>query len=190
MLNDILKKCRSFRSFAPEKKIPEEKLLEFIDNARISAATRNLQPLKYRIVSSPEELARCNPELRYAASLGIKLPPDGHEATSLIVICHDTDITPFTPIYLKDIGICAEVIMLSATEAGYGGCMIGSYNAEALAKALSLPENLMINLVLALGAPDETAVLCEAEDGKVKYYRDENNVHYVPKRKLEDIIIK
>lgn len=190
MLNDLLIKCRSFRSFDPDIKISEKELLGFIDNARISAATRNLQPLKYRIVTSAEELAVCNPELRYAASLGIKLPPDGHEATSLIVMCHDTDVTPFTQIYLKDIGICAEVIMLSATEAGYGGCMIGSYNAEALAKALGLPENLMINLVLALGKPDETALLTDAEDGKVKYYRDENNVHYVPKRKLEDIIIK
>ena len=190
MLNDLLVKCRSFRSFDPDKKIPEELLLKFIDNARISAATRNLQPLKYRIVTSVEELAKCNPELRYAASLGIKLPPDGHEATSLIVMCHDTDVTPFTEIYLKDIGICAEIIMLSATEAGYGGCMIGSYNPEAIATALGLSENLKINLVLALGAPDETALLIEAEDGKVKYFRDENNTHYVPKRKLEDIIIK
>ena len=170
-------------------KIPRETLLGFIDNARISAATRNLQPLKYKIVDASPELEACLPELRFAASLGIKLPPDGHEPTSLIVMCHDTSVTPFTEIYLKDIGICAEVIMLSATEAGYGGCMIGSYNAENISKALGLPENLMINLILALGKPDEKAVLVEAEDGKVKYYRDSENTHYVPKRKLEDILI-
>ncbi|MGX8688804.1 MAG: nitroreductase family protein, partial [bacterium] len=27
------------------------------------------------------------------------------------------------------------------------------------------------------------------EDGKTAYYRDENDVHYVPKRSLEDILI-
>lgn len=189
MLKDLLVESRSFRSFDPDKKISREELVGFIDNARISAATRNLQPLKYKIVDSDPELSACLPELRFAASLGIKLPPDGHEPTSLIVMCHDTDVTPFTEIYLKDIGICAEVIMLSATEAGYGGCMIGSYNAENIKKALNLPENLMINLILALGKPDERAVLVEAEDGKVKYYRDSENTHYVPKRKLEDILI-
>ena len=113
MLKDLLTQTRSFRSFDPNVKIPRETLLGFIDNARISAATRNLQPLKYKIVDADPELEACLPELRFAASLGIKLPPDGHEPTSLIVMCHDTDITPFRDIYLKDIGICAEIIMLS-----------------------------------------------------------------------------
>ena len=189
MLKDLLVSTRSFRSFDPDVKIPRETLLGFIDNARISAATRNLQPLKYKIVDADPELAACLPELRFAASLGIKLPPDGHEPTSLIVMCHDTDIAPFKELYLKDIGICAEIIMLSATEAGYGSCMIGSYNGENIKKALGLPENLMINLIVALGKPDEKAVIVESEDGNVKYYRDAENTHYVPKRKLEDILL-
>ena len=189
MLKELLTETRSFRSFDPNVKIPHETLLGFIDNARITAATRNLQPLKYKIVDADPELSACLPELRFAASLGIKLPPDGHEPTSLIVMCHDTDVTPYRDIYLKDIGICAEVIMLSATEAGYGSCMIGSYNGEAIKKALGLSDNLMINLIVALGKPDEHAVLTEAEDGNVKYYRDAENTHYVPKRRLEDILI-
>lgn len=189
MLKDLLIETRSFRSFDPNVKIPRETLIGFIDNARISAATRNLQPLKYKIVDADPELAACLPELRFAASLGIKLPPDGHEPTSLIVMCHDNDIAPFKELYLKDIGICAEIIMLSATEAGYGSCMIGSYNGENIKKALGLPENLMINLIVALGKPDEKALIVEAEDGNVKYYRDAENTHYVPKRKLEDILI-
>ena len=189
MLRDLLVKTRSFRSFDPDVKIKREELISFVDNARITAATRNLQPLKYKIVDTEPELSACLPSLRFAASLGIKLPPDGHEPTSLIVMCHDNDVAPFKELYLKDIGICAEVIMLSATEAGYGSCMIGSYNEGELKAALNLPENLMINLVVALGKPDETCVLVEAEDGNVKYYRDANNTHYVPKRTLEDILI-
>ena len=189
MLRDLLVATRSFRSFDPDVKISHEELVSFVDNARITAATRNLQPLKYKIVDAEPELSACLPELRFAASLGIKLPPDGHEPTSLIVMCHDNDIAPFKELYLKDIGICAEIIMLSATEAGYGSCMIGSYNGENIKAVLGLPENLMINLIVALGKPDEKAVLVEAEDGNVKYYRDAENTHYVPKRKLEDILI-
>ena len=45
-------------------------------------------------------------------------------------------------------------------------------------------------LIVAFGKPDETIVLTELEEGgSVNYYRDEDDVHYVPKRKLEDIII-
>ena len=42
---------------------------------------------------------------------------------------------------------------------------------------------------VAFGKPDETVVLTDAEDGKVDYYRDENDVHYVPKRPLAELII-
>ena len=188
-VNELMRKTRSYRAFKSGVTIPRDTLLSFIDNARISAATMNLQPLKYRIVTG-DEVAKLLPLTRWAGALkDIKLPPEGHGPSAFIVICHDNAVTPFKPIFLKDVGITAEVIMLSATEAGYGGCMIGSYNAENIKKALNLPENLMINLILALGKPDERAVLVEAEDGKVKYYRDSENTHYVPKRKLEDILI-
>lgn len=54
-----------------------------------------------------------------------------------------------------------------------------------------MPEHLSPVLIVALGKPKEEIVLTEAVEGDdVKYYRDENDVHYVPKRKLEDIIIE
>ena len=46
-------------------------------------------------------------------------------------------------------------------------------------------------LVVAIGEPKETIVLKEIDEGEsIAYYRDENDVHYVPKRKLKDIILK
>ena len=189
-VNELMRKTRSYRAFKSGVTIPHDTLLSFIDNARISAATMNLQPLKYRIVTG-DEVAKLLPLTRWAGALkDIKLPPEGHGPSAFIVICHDNAVTPFKPIFLKDVGITAEVIMLSATEAGYGGCIIGSAGADAVRECLSLPECLEPELVLALGVPDEAVVLVDSEDGNVTYYRDENNVHYAPKRKLEDIIIK
>ena len=139
-------------------------------------------------LSSEEECAAVLSCLRFAASLSIKLPPQGHEPTAYVVICHDTAVTPDHPIFLKDVGMCAELIMLRMTEEGFGGCMVGSAS-EALSDALSLPATLSPKLVLALGKPDETVVLTEPRDGSVDYYRTEDNVHCVPKRPLDEIVL-
>ena len=51
-------------------------------------------------------------------------------------------------------------------------------------------ERFSLGLILALGRPKEEVVVVPVkEDGDVRYYRDEKQVHYVPKRALEDIIL-
>jgi len=190
MLNDLLIKARSCRSFKSGKRVDDYLILSMLDDARITSATRNAQPLKYRIVSDPAEVEAFTPLTYWAKSLGIKLPPEGHEPTAYVIMCHDEEVVPFQSIYYKDVGICGEVIMLSAAEEGLGCCMIGSFDEKKTREMFGLSEKLIPVLVLALGYADEEAVIEEAVDGKVKYYRDENNVHHVPKRRLEDIILK
>ncbi len=86
-----------------------------------------------------------------------------------------------------DAGIAAQTIMLSSTEEGFGGCIMLSFKRGELKKILSMPEDLEPVLVLALGRPIEDIRLVDAVQGDTTYYRDEQQVHYVPKRKLEDI---
>ena len=89
-----------------------------------------------------------------------------------------------------DHGIAAQTILLGATEKGLGGCMIGNIRREELRNALSVPEHLEILLVLALGKPVEEVVIEPvAADGKIRYWRDSDGVHHVPKRALDDIIV-
>jgi hypothetical protein len=76
------------------------------------------------------------------------------------------------------------------TEQGFGGCMIGSIKRDELRKVLEIPEHLEILLVLALGKPNEKVVLEDVgEDGDIKYYRAGQDVHHVPKRTLDELII-
>ena len=43
---------------------------------------------------------------------------------------------------------------------------------------------------MALGKPKEKVVMVPVrEDGDIRYYRDEEQVHYVPKRSLEDVLL-
>ncbi len=186
---ELVDKNRSHREFKAGERILRAYLEEWILNASHAPAAMNMQALKYKIIDTPEGVSELLPLTRWAASLSKKLPPEGHGPTAFIVMCHDTDVTPIKPIFMIDVGICAQTVMLSAAEAGFGGCIIGSGTAESLSEALGLPANLVPVLVLGLGAPEDTVVLTEAE-GSTKYYRDENNVHYVPKRPLDEIIIK
>ena len=90
-----------------------------------------------------------------------------------------------------DVGIVSQTMMLGAAEKGYGGCMLATVKRPELAEVLGLDlERFTVELVLALGKPkEEVRVVPVGPDGSVKYYRDENQVHYVPKRSLEDILV-
>ena len=189
MLQELLKNSRSVRSFKAGETISADVLRELVSLTRMCPAAMNLQVLKYRLVSEADECAALLGETRWASSLSIKLPPAGHEPSGFIVLCHDTTIAPQKPIFSIDVGIAAQTIMLGACERGFGGCIIGSASEERLSAVLNLPAHLVPVLVLGLGVPDETVVLTDAENGAVKYHRDENNVHYVPKRTLEELII-
>ena len=83
-------------------------------------------------------------------------------------------------------------MMLGAVEKGLGGCMLGNIRRDALADAIGIDqERYHIDLVLALGKPVETVKIVDVpESGSTTYYRDAEGVHYVPKRSLDDLIIK
>ena len=188
MIKTLVKKSRSKRSFRPSVEISREALLELVDTARYCPAAMNLQVLKYRLVNDEAEISKMLGITRWASSLSIKLPPENHEPSAFIVICHDTTLAPEKPIFSIDVGICAQTIMLAAAEAGLGGCMIGSAESAIIQSTLDIPSHLVPKLVLGIGIPDEQVELVEAKDGKTTYYRDERNVHYVPKRPLDEIV--
>ena len=189
MIKEIIDKSRSHREFRAGASVPREKLEAWILNASHSPAAMNLQTLKYKIANEKSEVDALLPLTRWASSLSVKLPPEGRGPTAFIVMCHDERIAPIKPIFYIDAGICAQSIMLSAAEEGFGGCIIGSASPDSVARTLELDEGLTPVLILALGVPEDEVVLTVAEES-VTYYRDENNVHYVPKRPLDEIIIK
>ena len=89
-----------------------------------------------------------------------------------------------------DPGIAAQSIMLGAQEKGLAGCIIGSIDRKRIRGIFNIPERYNVLLILALGKPKEKVVIEEIHaNGDIRYWRDENNVHHVPKRRLEDIIV-
>ena len=189
MLHHIVSKARSIRSFDMTKPIGKQLLVSFVDTLRLIPASCNYQALKYLIITDKAECDFMRSQTRWAALLPNYNGPDSdHSPTAYIVICHDTSVTENETMYLKDVGIAAQTLNLLAREQGIGCCMIGSFNIPEVSKYFKLADNIKPKLTLALGYPDEYPVV-EDETGSVEYYRDENNVHHVPKRKTKDLII-
>ena len=186
-LIDLIRQNRSYRRFYQEQAISMDDLHTMIESARLSGSGRNVQPLKYILCNSPELNAQIFETLGWAGYLtDWDGPVEGERPSAYMVQLLDTSIAA-TPYF--DPGICAQSILLQAVELGYGGCMIGSFKPDALRTVLNLPESLTIVLVIALGKPKEEVVIDPIMDGDVKYWRDEHQVHHVPKRSLEELII-
>ncbi|HZL09107.1 MAG TPA: nitroreductase family protein [Prolixibacteraceae bacterium] len=188
MLKDLILKNRSYRRFYQSEKISQKQLREWVDLARNSASARNAQSLKY-ILSTEESLnIQIFDQLAWAGYITTwEGPSEGERPSAYIVILNDTLISGN---YFCDDGIAMQSMLLGAVEAGFGGCIIHSVNRKKLQKILNLTDQYEILCVLALGKPKETVVLEEMKDGDVKYWRDENKVHHVPKRALDELILE
>lgn len=192
MLLDLVKKSRSYRSYNQNRTLSEAELLSLAEHARLTASGNNRQLLRLRLVSSAEEMGRLLPCLKWAAALpDWHLPPAGHAPTAAIVLCHDAESVADTRASAWDVGIKGQTILLAASECGLGGCMIANFTAADVSAALALPARYVPVLVVALGEPDEEIILEDLPAGaSTAYYRDADGVHHVPKRTMEELIIK
>lgn len=192
MFKDLVLQNRSYRGYDESFRFSKEDLLELVELARLTPSGANAQPLKYYLAWEKETVDLVQSLTKWAAALpNMTLPHPGMCPTGFIVICHDTNIGPNAQASAKDVGIVAQTMLLGATEKGLGGCMIGNFKPDEVKEALKLSENLTPVLIVAFGKPAEKIVLTTVgADGITKYYRDENDVHYVPKRSLEDIVIQ
>jgi nitroreductase len=188
MLKDLILKNRSYRRFHETERITENQLKEWVELARISSSARNAQPLKYILITEQEQCDQIFPLLSWAGYLrDWDGPVQGERPSAYIVMLMDRDITGNC---LCDDGIAAQSIMLGAVEAGYGGCIVASVKRSELQQMFYLDNRYEIIQVLALGKPAETVLLEEIRDGDYKYWRDEKGIHHVPKRSLEELILK
>ncbi|MDA3791352.1 MAG: nitroreductase family protein [Desulfobacula sp.] len=185
---DLVKQNRSCRRFDNSHKINESTLRDLVELARNSASGANKQPLKYVICRDEQKNEAIFSCLGWAAYLkDWKGPVPEERPAAYIVILGDHSVSDK---FWCDHGIAAQTMLLGARTMGLGGCMFASINIKMLKQHLNIGEHLEPKLVLALGKPVEEIQIDElGQDGDIKYWRDENKVHHVPKRKLDDIII-
>jgi nitroreductase len=189
MIEDLARKNRSYRRFHQDVPIDLDTLRALVNLARLSASGSNKQPLKYILSCDPETNARIFPHTRWAGYLKDWAgPEEGERPVAYVVILGDTEISKS---FGCDHGIVAQSMMLGAAERGLGGCMLGALDREGLRQTLDIPERYEILLALALGKPKEQVVIEDTgPDGDIKYYRDADGVHHVPKRPLAELVLQ
>jgi nitroreductase len=189
MLKELIERNRSYRRFCEDHPIELETLKELIDLARLSATSRNKQPLKFMTSCEPEKNLQI---FQLISSWKGQIPEwpgpkEGERPSAYIIILGDTEISPSFGV---DAGIAAQSILLGAVEKGLAGCMMGSIKKEKAKAMLGIPAQYEILLTIALGKPGEEVVLETLNPGQdTKYWLDDDDIHHVPKRPLGDIII-
>ncbi len=187
IIKDLLLKNRSYRRFKQSPVLNNDDMLDLIDSVRLSPSSRNGQALKFILLHS---IKSCNTIFPFTAWAGYLKdwsgPDEGERPTSYIIILNDTNISKKSDV---DVGIAAQSILLTAAEKGFGGCMLGSIKREKIRELFSINEKYEIPLVIALGKPAEKIVINDIDSGDTHYYRDTDETHHVPKRKIEELII-
>ncbi len=185
---ELLLKNRSYRRFYQDQKISADDLREMVENVRFTPSAANKQPLKFVTVTDESMNEKIFAHLKWAGYLtDWDGPGPGERPSAYIVMLGNRKASPYID---GDYGIAMQTILLSAVEKGYGGCLVGSYDKEKVRQLLDIPEELELSVVFALGKPKEEVVVDTAKDGDIKYWRDENQVHHVPKRSLEELMYK
>lgn len=189
MIKDLVLNNRSYRRFLESEKIEYSVLMELVDLARLTPSSVNFQPLRFKLVCDPENNQKVFETLSWAGLLKTWNGPEaGERPAAYIIILTELSVASNMKI---DVGIAAQTVMLGAAEKGLNGCMLGSIKRDLLAESLCIDtDKYSIDLVLALGKANETVKIVDLpENGATAYFRDENGVHCVPKRSLDDIIL-
>ena len=189
-MKDIITATRTYRRFKEDSPISTAILQQLIELGRLGGSARNCQPWQYLPVNDLQGCTAIFPHLAWAGYLpDWKGPVEGERPVAYILCYLNSQWLKGSPqeAYF-DLGIATQNMLLGATDAGLGGCRIGVFSPK-LHDLYDFPEHLRLHLVIALGVPAETVILENSDSEDIKYWRDEKDIHHVPKRTLSDILL-
>ena len=185
-LVSLLKKNRSYRGYDPAYKVSAAALEQIVAVNALLPSAKNQQALRFKLVTEDTGADKVLENIKLGGMLPeLHLPFPGTEPKAFIMVCATA---PESKMLHVDVGIAAQSMLLKAVDMGYNGLIIGAFNAKKIEEAFALPYPPV--LILAIGKGNEKIELKEisAEDSHA-YWR-ENGVHYVPKVRWEELIIR
>lgn len=183
-LNRLLLKNRSHRGYDSRFTVRADQLRSMIEvNTRIPSA-RNQQVLRFRPVLA-DEAPLVLPHIRLGGALPeLHLPLPGSEPRAFILICSTVPEDRYVDI---DLGISVQSMLLRGVEMGLNGICIGAFDRARIREAFDLPWEPLLILGVGKGAEQIELIEIGAEENRAYYRR--NGVHYVPKIRVEELLI-
>ena len=175
---------RSIRRFQ-QKPISLELLRKFVNAARLAPSAANLQPLEFFIVTEKDMCSKIFETIFWAGYIKPAWKPEKNKRPTAYIVILVNDIN--NKYYPRDVGLASENIVLASEEENIGSCILCKIERDKIQEMLKIPDTFHVDSLIALGYKAEQVVVEEFKDS-VKYWRDENEVLHVPKRRLEDII--
>ena len=177
---------RTYRRFL-QTPVPQQVVDDLIEALRLSSCGANRQALRLVIVQKPEDVARVQPLVKWAAYLPPEqgTPQPGEQPTLFVALVQETAIPGDLD---TDAGIALANMTLAAWDKGVGSCIMGAIDRPRLSALLGLTETEKLHTMIAFGYPAHTArVVPVTADTGVKYYLDENRDYCVPKRAAAEL---
>lgn len=184
-LDTLLLKNRSYRGYDHQQKVSIETLKTIVGvNNKIPSA-RNQQVLRFKLVNADNGAASVLENIKMGGALPeLHLPFEGTEPEAFIVVCSTVPENKMVDI---DAGISVQSMLLKAVELGLRGLIIGAFHKENIIQALQLPYEPL--LILAIGKGNENIRLTEISENEDHRYYRKDGTHYVPKVRIEELII-
>lgn len=183
-LGRLLLKNRSHRGYDARFIVREDQLRRIIDvNTKIPSAA-NQQVLRFRPVLA-DEAPKVLAHIRLAGALPqLHLPLPGTEPNAFVIVCSTVEESRYVDI---DLGISAQSMLLQAVEIGLNGLCIGAFDKERIREEFGLKFEPLLILAFGKGIEKIELTPIGADDSR-NYYR-RNGTHYVPKVRLEELIL-
>ncbi|UUV18478.1 nitroreductase family protein [Fusobacteria bacterium ZRK30] len=186
MIDKLIRETRSFRSFE-KVKISKKELEEVIEIARYSSSARNAQCIRYVLISNEEICSQIFPHTKWAGFINWN-PTKEESPTAYILMLNEKKIGVTETMFNFDMGIASQNIMLKLRDMKYGGCLLGAYNKPVIKDLLEISDDYDLGILIAIGKPKESVEIIDTTSD-TRYFRS-NDIHYVPKLRKADLIIK
>lgn len=179
---------RTYRRFE-QKAVPQDVVDDIIEAVRLSSCGANRQAVRLVIVNKPEDVARVQPLVKWAAYLPPEqgTPKADELPTAFIAVLQDDNLPGASDV---DVGLALGSLTAAAWAHGVGSCIMGAIDRPALKELLALPEGVRLCYMVALGYPTHESHLVEMQDGSVRYYLDADRNYCVPKRGMDEVLLK
>lgn len=182
----LVKSSRCTRRYEKDFEVSASTLEELIDIARVTSSAKNMQPLKYILVTNKDAVHKLAQTAMWATHLTNWNQSEDERPSAFILVLNDTTIDGFA---MFDAGVAFEAIMLGANAKGLSACALASINKELCSELFEIPKNHEVMIGISLGKSSEIINLVDVKNNDINYYRNEKDEHCVPKRALEEIVI-